>query len=103
LILNEPLDAMSEVEKAAETLVLTEWKLVQSKKELQKRIDEAQKQAKIYNSDVLGGIELKNYCYLVMISENTMKMPDDFVIDNVKYKPINIAVNPKTPSVEARK
>jgi len=103
LILNEPLNEVSDVEKAAVTLVLTEWKRVTSEKELGDKIKEAQKQAEIYNSDILGGIELRNYCYLVMVSGKMMKMPDDKVVDNTIYRIINIATNPESPSIEAKK
>lgn len=103
LILNEPLPYTSVIEGAADTLVLTEWKRVKSPNELNEKIQEAQKQAEIYNSDVLGGIELRNYCYLVMVSEKRMEMPDDSIKGGTKYRHINIAVNPEIPSKEARR
>ncbi|MGR9037731.1 MAG: hypothetical protein ACU83O_14275 [Gammaproteobacteria bacterium] len=103
LILNEPLPTTSLVESAAETLVLTEWKLVKSPGELQKRIQEAQKQAEIYGSDVLSGVELRHYRYLVMVSENRLEMPDDATINEATYRHINIAVKPRTPSQESKR
>lgn len=103
LILNEPLPSASVIESSADALVLTEWKLVKSPNELHDKIQEAQKQAEIYNSDVLGGIEIRNYHYLVMVSERRMEMPDDSINNRTKYRHINIAVNPKSPSEEARR
>ncbi|RJX20405.1 MAG: hypothetical protein C4575_06610 [Desulforudis sp.] len=103
LLLSEPLPATSLVESAAETLVLTEWKLVKSPDELQTRIQEAKKQAEIYGSDVLGGIELRNYRYLVMVSENRLEMPDDTLINETTYRHINIAVKPGYPSRESKR
>ncbi|RZB30533.1 MAG: hypothetical protein SRB1_02813 [Desulfobacteraceae bacterium Eth-SRB1] len=103
LILNEPLPSASVIESSADALVLTEWKLVKSSNELHDKIKEAQKQAEIYNSDVLGGIEIRNYYYLVMVSERRMEMPEDTINSSTKYRHINIAVNPKSPSKEARK
>lgn len=104
LILNEPLPSTSLIESAAETLVLTEWKLVKSKAELLNKIQEAKKQSEIYKSDVLGGIEIRNYRYLVMVSENRLDMPDDRVEGTtIIYRHINIAVNPMNPSEEARR
>ncbi len=66
------------------------------------KIKEASKQARLYSSGVLGGIEIANYRYLVMVSERMMKMPDNRLEGIVAYRHINIAVNPATPSVEAR-
>jgi len=103
LILNEPLSPTSVIEGAADTLVLTEWKRVKLPNELKEKIQEAQKQTEIYKSDVLGGIELRNYCYLVMVSEKRMQMPDDSIKGSTKYRYINIAVNPEIPSKEARR
>lgn len=102
LILNEPLPSASTIESAADVLVLTEWKVVKSQDELQKKIQEASAQAKLYTSGVLGGIELANYRYLVMVSEKMMQMPDNLVDGVVTYRHINIAVDPSIPSVEAR-
>ena len=103
LILNEPLPSATVIESAADTLVLTEWKLVKSPNELQGKIQEAQKQAEIYSSDVLGGIEIRNYRYLVMVSEKRLGMPDDIIENGTTYRHINIAVNPGSPSEESRK
>lgn len=103
LILSEPLPPESVIESTADTLVLTEWKLVKSSKDLHAKIQEAQKQAEIYCSDVLGGIEIRNYRYLVMVSEGRLIMPDDNIRDGATYRHINIAVNPGSPSQESRK
>ena len=103
LILNEPLPSTAIIESAADTLVLTEWKLVKSPNELQNKIQEAQKQAEIYSSDVLGGIEIRNYRYLVMVSKNRLEMPADSIQNATTYRHINIAVCPGTPSKESRK
>ncbi len=102
LVMNEPLPNFSQIESAADALVLTEWKLVRAESELSDRIDSAKRQVGIYASGVLGGIELTNYRYLIMVSEHSMKMPDDQVVDNNKYRHINIAVAPLIPSVAAR-
>ena len=103
LILNEPLSDTSIIEKTSTALVLTEWKIVRNREELGTKIDEAHEQTKIYKSGVLGGIELTNYRYLVMVSEKSMKMPSDTIEDTIVYRLINVAVNPDTPSVEAKK
>lgn len=104
LILNEPLPDSSIIEKTSTALVLTEWKVVKHENELDDKIREAFEQSKKYVSGVLGGIELTNYRYLVMISEKSMKkIPSDLTEDMVVYRHINVPVNPDTPSVEAKK
>lgn len=102
LILNEPLVPMSLLERSADTLVLTEWKLVKDPELVGDKIQEALKQAEIYVSTVTGGIELRNYRYLIMVSEGRMKMPDDISKGGISYRNINIAVNPGDPSKDAR-
>ena len=101
LVLNEPLSPASPIESTADALVLTEWKVVKTHGDMQDKIKEALKQAELYSSGVLGGIEIANYRYLVMVSERMMKMPDDRLEGTVTYRHINIAVNPRTPSEEA--
>lgn len=103
LVLNEPLPPFSVIESAADALVLTEWKLVKNKEELDSNIQAAKKQTEIYSPGVLGGIELANYRYLIMLSKGMMKMPDNRIEGAITYRHINIAVNPEYPSVEARK
>lgn len=102
LILNEPLAPMPLLERSADALVLTEWKLVKDPNLLEDRIQEALKQAEMYVSTVIGGIELRNYRYLIMVSESRLKMPDEISKGGVNYRGINIAVNPGNPSKDAR-
>jgi hypothetical protein len=102
LILCEPKSPAFSVENIAEAIVLTEWKIVKSQDQLLDKATEALTQAELYSSGVLGGIEIANYRFLVMVTEKGMKMPDDQIEGNVTYRHINIAVNPDTPSVEAR-
>ena len=102
LILNEPLPVSTIIENATDALVLTEWKAVKSQNVLTSKLQEAKKQAEIYTSDVLGGIEIRNYRYLVMVSERRLELPDDSIKGLIQYRHINIAVDPKSPSGEAR-
>lgn len=102
LILNEPLSDDSLIEKTSTSLVLTEWKIVKSNNELDEKIKQAFEQTKLYVSGVLGGIELTNYRYSVMVSDKNMKMPSDLIENNIVYRHINVSVNPDTPSVEAK-
>ena len=102
LVLNEPLSSLLEIERTADALVLTEWKLVKDKKNLNDRIKEAKRQTDGYSRGVLGGIELANYRYLVMVSERKMEMPHDLIDNDVTYRHINIAFNSSCVSVEAK-
>ena len=103
LILNEPLSDISMIEKTSTALVLTEWKVVRQSNELDAKIKEAYEQTKIYKAGVLSGIELANYRYLVMVSQKSMKMPDNLVESSIVYRLINVPVEPDTPSKEAKK
>jgi hypothetical protein len=103
LILNEPLVDTSLIEKTSTALVLTEWKAVRKDSELEKKISEAYEQTKTYKAGVLGGIELSNYRYLIMVSKKNMKMPSDFTEGTIVYRHINIPVDPDSPSLEAKK
>lgn len=98
LVFGEPLTDLSEVERTAEALVLTEWKRVQEPSKLREKIDEARGQASRYSVGVLGGLELVGYRYLVLVSENFLRMPPDEKEREATYRHINIAVAPKPPS-----
>jgi hypothetical protein len=102
LILNEPLPPASIVEGTADALVLTEWKIVKSQDQLEEKIKEAIRQTELYSSGVLGGIEIANYRFLVMVSDKNLQMPENFIKETVVYRHINVAVDPSTPSVEAK-
>jgi len=103
LILGEPLrdKNLNEVYLTADGLVLTEWKLV--KNNSKKKYEEALNQAGLYAKGSLASIELKGYRYLVIVSEDFLRdLPDDIEQEGIVYKYINIAVNPSTPSKQAR-
>ena len=102
LILNEPILDTLTIERSAVALVLTEWKIVRKNNELEAKVREAFEQAKLYSSGILGGIELRNYRFLVMVTEKYMEMPEDFVDDSITYRHINVAVNPDVPSRAVR-
>lgn len=102
LIMGDVIRNYSEIEKVAEALVLTEWKKVTKKDELSKSIDQALGQAKLYAGGSLAGLELDTYRYLVLVTERALEMPDDIDEPGVKYRPINIAVEPESPSRAAR-
>jgi hypothetical protein len=98
LVLGEPLAADDMVEKSAVALVLTEWKRFTRKADLQDLIASARKQAEMYAGGVLGGVELRSYRYIVVVSEHDLPMPGDVLLRNVTYRHINIPVSPRVPS-----
>ena len=90
---------IEQVERSADALVLTEWKIIHSDSDVSAKIKEAKLQAKRYSQGSLGGIELTNYRYLVIVSKKVIKtMPEDVHEDGVTYRNINIAVDPDSPS-----
>ncbi len=97
LILGGPLN-LSQVESIAEALILTEWKLVRSDKEINEQAKQALTQARIYSRSSLAGFELASYRYLVLVSDNALDMPTDINENDVIYRYINIPVNRKVPS-----
>jgi hypothetical protein len=69
LVLGTPIKDMREVVGSADALVLTEWKIAKPEN-VETKITEAREQTKKYSEGVLGGIELDQYRYLVMVSSN---------------------------------
>ncbi|MEW6388147.1 MAG: hypothetical protein AB1491_11585 [Thermodesulfobacteriota bacterium] len=98
LIMGEPIKDLSQVESAAEALVLTEWKKVSKPKELTAKAEEAFKQASIYGNSLLAGIELAGYRYLVFVSEGRLDLPSNRIENEITYRHINIPVKPSVPS-----
>lgn len=96
-----PIDQQS-VRSTASNLVLTEWKKVTEKTEkrdVKKIIQDSQKQIGEYSSGVLGGIELKNTHYIILISNQNLELPQEpDPINSIKYRYINIPVNPDIAS-----
>lgn len=97
LVFAERID-LSKVESAAEALVLTEWKIVRNRTEMVSQAKQAHSQAARYTHGLLGGLELNTYRYLVLVSSDFIECPSDFSEDDVKYRHVNIAVAPGSPS-----
>lgn len=105
LILGEVLtdQALGDVYLSSEGLVLTEWKTATQSNSKQK-YREAFAQAERYARGSLAAIELKSYRYLVIVSEEYLNdVPADHEKEGIIYKYINIAVDPSSPSIQARK
>lgn len=97
LVFGEPVEKTSETLTSADALVLTEWKKVES--EFIKIAEFARNQADLYSAGILGGLELREYRYIVLVSEDRIKkLPPDVKKDGITYRHINIAVKPSVPS-----
>lgn len=100
LVFQDAPIASSEAERAAEAMVLTEWKIVRDQKDTENIAKAAKKQAERYKSGALGGLELTQYRYLVLVSEKNLPPIPDIREGQTLYRHINIAVDPSMPSRE---
>ncbi|MBI3129660.1 MAG: hypothetical protein HYZ11_18785 [Candidatus Tectomicrobia bacterium] len=98
LVFGEPLRDLEEVESSAEALVLIEWKVVRKGSELDGQVARAKEQAERYASGSLGGLELAQYRYIIIVSEKRLLMPTDGHRGGIIYRHVNIAVSPDPPS-----
>lgn len=103
LVMGDRLDNVAEAERAADALVLTEWKIVRPKDVAETKAREAYGQVRRYGASILAGLELADYRYIVLVSKTRIDLPPDFEEDGVRYCHINIAVEPETPSREGRR
>ena len=99
LVLGEPIRDINKIERVAEGLVLTEWKLVRGKSDLIRQAQRAWAQAERYVAGSLAGFELASRRYIVLVSKTT----DCSGISNVEvpgatYQHIGIQVLPSSPS-----
>jgi hypothetical protein len=112
LVFQEPLPDSSDIERSAESLVLTEWKLIKNKNhnrpwipkpaEIQETANAARRQIARYASGALGGLELARYRFIVLVSLHNMVVPADLIEDGITYRHINIPVDPEHPSKTVR-
>jgi hypothetical protein len=100
LVYEESFDP-AEAAPVADAIVLTEWKVVRDTAEVEKIAADARNQTALYASGVLGGLELAEYRYIVLVSQDRLK-PQADVMGQVTYRHVNIAVNPSTPSRSPR-
>jgi hypothetical protein len=103
LVFEESIDP-SVVQRGIEGLVLTEWKIVNDTNAVS-RFDEARRQAELYQRGPLAGSELTGYRYAIAVSRINLPkelVPDDRNIRGVIYRHINIAIEPRLPSEQAR-
>jgi hypothetical protein len=94
---------MSGIQRYADGLVLTEWKIVKDDEQPANAFAAARAQAKLYSTGILGGVELASYRYAVVVSKGRVEAPDDFQDGQCIYRHINVAVDQETPSVASRR
>jgi hypothetical protein len=98
LVFNDPILQSTPIERTAEALVLTEWKRVLSPNKTATMAGKAREQAARYTVGALGGVELAGCRFIVLVSEETLKLPEDRLENGLVYRHVNIAVDPKPPS-----
>ena len=100
LVYQQPVDSTTE-RRGIEGLVLTEWKIVNSTNALD-QFSVARKQANLYAASALAGVELSRYRYLIAVSKSPIEPPADVTEGGTTYRHINVALEPLSPSVQAR-
>ena len=99
LVYQEPLQV--DAAPVAIGMILTEWKRADGSPE--HAYAEARHQAEFYSAGVLGGVELTSHRYLVAVTKKQIVPPTDATEGTVTYRHINIAVEPETPSIAAKR
>jgi hypothetical protein len=103
LVFNEPIEDTVD-RKGIEGLVLTEWK-VGDPGSAERRFGEARRQAQLYETSTLAGVELRRYRYAIVVSLDELPqdaVPADAEISGVIYRHINIFLDRRTISERAR-
>jgi hypothetical protein len=98
LVYGEPVTNAEGELAAAEALVLTEWKLVRNLSELPDKLHLAEAQARLYSRGVLGGVELGDSRFIIVVSSDRLSLPGDTEENGVFYRRRNVAVAPSPPS-----
>lgn len=99
LVLDEPLESSTPIDRVAEGLVLTEWKKISDPSSAERIAEAAVRQAERYAVGVLGSVELRRERFIVLISEKHIAgLTETRVVGDRTYLIRNIAVDPDTPS-----
>ena len=102
LVFQEPAREVETVEKFADGMVLTEWK-VASAANAAAKFAEARAQAKRYASGALSGTDLTNYRYAVVVTEKQVGPPPNIEEGQIIFRHLNIAIDPNTPSIDSKR
>ena len=102
LVFQDITGDLTDEQRYADGFVLTEWKIASSDAEAAKQFLVAKTQADRYAKGALGGSELTGYRYLIVVSNDQVRVPADIAEGTVTYRHLNIAVQPKAPSGRMR-
>jgi hypothetical protein len=105
LVLGERRNNWDEPRRAATGLILTEWKRVvgEDRKEVEAKGAEARREAENYCAEALAGFEVVSTRCVVLVSKRRLALPNTVIENGVSYAHFNVAVNPETPSKNARR
>jgi hypothetical protein len=102
LVLGAPIDQGDSRLNDVEALVLTEWKIAEARN-LTSKVDEAHTQLRLYKGGILAGFELTSRRYVVVVSDEELRLPDHHDDGGVECRHICINRGGDTPSTSARK
>ena len=88
--------------RAAELMVLTEWKVLTTAEEVEAKRAEADTQLRLYAAGSLAGFELQATRYAVTVGAQRIDALAPITENGVTYRHIHVAVDPPTPSVVSR-
>ena len=98
LVLGTRFALTPKIQRSADAMALTEWKLVRDPAKLDDAITQARGQATRYGAGSLAGFEISSVRFLVTVSLDVLDEKPDETIGAVTYRHINVAVDPSTPS-----
>lgn len=102
LILGTPLQVSDDV-RSASVLVLTEWKLARPADDVAEVARVGRRQVERYAQVELGGFELRDTRYVVIVSRAPSVVPQVETVGNVMFKYVNVVIEPLRPSDWARR
>lgn len=102
LILGTSLQIGDDV-RSASLLVLTEWKLARDGDDIAEIARVGRRQVERYAQVELGGFELRDARYVVIVSRTPSVVPPVETIGNTMFKYVNVVIDPPRPSDWARR
>ena len=102
LVYQEPVLELGEAVKGAEAFVLTEWKLVRSPAELQRKTKEAIAQAELYRAGTLSTLEIRTVRFIIVVTRHLLPSSFEREAGSGTYRRIIIRVSPMPASKTAR-
>jgi hypothetical protein len=102
LILGERLVVDDVLRHAAAGMTLTEWKVVRPGDDALDLQARAMGQAKRYAEGSLAGFEVRKTRFIVLVSGDHIRLPQQVLEEGIRSRIVNIAVSPSTPSKAGR-